>query len=48
MLQKELPLVAFLHQETLTFPVPGFPLLSRLGLSVYDLISVNFGILSLT
>jgi hypothetical protein len=32
MFQKELPLVAFLKQETFAFFTPGFPLQSGLGL----------------
>ncbi len=34
MFQKELPLVAFLEQETFAFFTPGFPLQSGLGDSV--------------
>lgn len=34
MFQKELPLVAFLEQETFAFFTPGFPLQSGLGNSI--------------
>jgi hypothetical protein len=34
MFQKELPLVAFLEQETFAFFTPGFPLQSGLGIYV--------------